>query len=147
MAQRESSEARLTLGTVDHDWRFREISPDAAEWLGWSPEEYRGTPLQSVVHPDDAPLLLLALGRSSVERRGVATGLRVRSSDGSWTPVRCEVSPLCRHNPPRFAVAMWSRPVARRGVLRAARGAPGGPPLAHRPRGRGGRHRRRSGDH
>src|SRR5437870_6517000 len=93
-------------------------------------DDVEGLPLQSVVHPDDAPLLLLALGRSSVERRGVATGLRVRSRDGAWTPVRCEVSPLCEHNPPRFAVAMWSRPVARRGVLRAARGAPGGPPLA-----------------
>jgi PAS domain S-box-containing protein len=116
--------ARLTLGTVDHDWRFAEISPDAAEWLGWSPEEYRGTPLQSVVHPDDAPLLLLALGRSSVERRGVATGLRVRCSDGSWTPVCCEVSPLCRHNPPRFAIAMWSldlRPDEESSDQRAAR--------------------------
>ena len=71
-------------------------------------DDVEGPPLQSVVHPDDAPLLLLALGRSSVERRGVATGLRVRSRDGAWTPVRCEVSPLCEHNPPRFAVAMWS---------------------------------------
>ena len=27
--------------------------------------------------------------------------------DAVWVPVRCEVSPLCDHNPPRFAVAMW----------------------------------------
>jgi DNA-binding CsgD family transcriptional regulator len=119
---------RLVLGAVDHEWRFNELSPDATTWFGWNLEAYRGTALQSVVHPDDAPLLLLALGRSGVDRRSVATMVRVRSespsppvgpSEGSaegseegsadavWVPVRCEVSPLCDHNPPRFAVAMW----------------------------------------
>jgi DNA-binding CsgD family transcriptional regulator len=115
---------RLVLGAVDHQWRLSEISPDATTWFGWDPEEYRGTALQSVVHPDDAPLLLLALGRSGVDRRGIATIVRVRaepspslegslegspqaSEDGAWVPVRCEVSPLCNHNPPRFALAMW----------------------------------------
>jgi DNA-binding CsgD family transcriptional regulator len=121
---------------VDHDWRFSDISPDATTWFGWNLEHYRGSALQSVVHPDDAPLLLLALGRSGVDRRGVATMVRVRcdamstlegssdnysedspgvSSGGCedsspqpvWVPVRCEVSPLCDHNPARFAVAMW----------------------------------------
>jgi DNA-binding CsgD family transcriptional regulator/PAS domain-containing protein len=128
--------SRLVLGAVDHDWRFSEISPDATTWFGWSLDECRGTALQSVVHPDDAPLLLLALGRAGVDRRGVATMVRVRchamstlesSSDDSsedslevssgsceerslhpvWVPVRCDVSPLCDHNPARFAVAMW----------------------------------------
>jgi len=112
---------RLVLGALDHEWRFSEISPDATAWFGWNPAEYRGTALQSVVHPEDAPLLLLALGRAGVDRRGVATVLRVRSEpapssngssegssgDAEWVPVRCEVSPLCDHNPPRFAVAMW----------------------------------------
>jgi DNA-binding CsgD family transcriptional regulator len=112
---------RLVLGALDHEWRLSEISPDATKWFGWNPAEYRGTALQSVVHPEDAPLLLLALGRSGVDRRGVATVVRVHSelapsSNGSseassnhteWVPVRCEVSPLCDHNPPRFAVAMW----------------------------------------
>src|SRR2546422_2629588 len=115
---------RLVLGALDHEWRFSEISPDATAWFGWNPAEYRGTALQSVVHPEDAPLLLLALGRSGVDRRGVATVVRVRSEsapssngssngsgaspgNGVWVPVRCDVSPLCDHNPPRFAVAMW----------------------------------------
>jgi PAS domain S-box-containing protein len=101
--------ARIMLGTVDHDWRFSEVHPAATARFGWSPEEYLGAALQSVVHPDDAPLLLLALGRSTVERGGVAIGLRVRSGEGVWLPVRCEAIPLCDHNPPRFAVAMWSR--------------------------------------
>jgi DNA-binding CsgD family transcriptional regulator len=128
--------SRLVLGAVDHDWRFSDISPDATTWFGWNVEHYRGTALQSVVHPDDAPLLLLALGRAAVDRRGVAAMVRVRcdalstlegssdnySEDSSgvssggcegsspqpvWVPVRCEVSPLCDHNPARFAVAMW----------------------------------------
>jgi DNA-binding CsgD family transcriptional regulator len=111
---------RLVLGAVDHEWRFSEISPDVATWLGWKPEQYRGRPLQSLVHPDDAPLLLLALGRSGVDRRGAAAVVRMRSEgpsifEGSedrspppvWVPVRCEVSPLCDHIPARFAVAMW----------------------------------------
>jgi len=101
--------SRITLGTLDHDWRFSEVSPAATARFGWEPAAYLGTALQSVVHPDDAPLLLLALGRSTVERRGVAVGLRARSYDGVWLPVRCEAIPLCDHNPPRFAVAMWSR--------------------------------------
>ena len=116
---------RPVLGELDHEWRFSGISPDARACFGWNPAEYRGTALQSVVHPEDAPLLLLALGRSGVDRRGVATVVRVRSESapssngsseapsaasspgGAWVPVRCEVSPLCDHNPPRFAVAMW----------------------------------------
>jgi DNA-binding CsgD family transcriptional regulator len=127
---------RLVLGAVDHDWRLSEMSPDATTLFGWNLEECRGTALQSMVHPDDAPLLLLALGRAGVDRRGVAAIVRVRceamstlegSSDDSsedssevssggcegssphpvWLPVRCEVSPLCDHNPARFAVAMW----------------------------------------
>jgi PAS domain S-box-containing protein len=105
--------SRITLGTLDHDWRFSEVSPAATARFGWEPDAYLGTALQSVVHPDDAPLLLLALGRSTVERRGVAVGLRVRSYDGVWLPVRCEAIPLCDHNPPRFAVAMWSRDAER----------------------------------
>src|SRR5947207_14697698 len=97
---------RLVLGALDHEWRFSEISPDATAWFGWNPAEYRGTALQSVVHSEDAPLLLLALGRSGVDRRGVATVVRVRSEsapspggfsngsaeessgNGVWVPVR-----------------------------------------------------------
>ena len=100
--------SRLAVGTVDHSWRLSEISLDAAAWLSLDPEECRGMTLWAIVHPDDAPLLLLAAGRSGIDRRGVAMGMRVRRQDGEWTPVRCEVSPLCGHNPPSFALAMWA---------------------------------------
>jgi PAS domain S-box-containing protein len=96
------------VGTVDNTWRLAEISLDAAAWFGLRPEECRGRALRKLVHPDDAALLLLATRRSTVHGRGVAVGIRVRRHDGEWTPVRCEISPLCGHNPPRFALAMWA---------------------------------------
>jgi PAS domain S-box-containing protein len=99
--------ARVALGTIDHDWRFTDIGPDAQEMFGWSLEQFRGTSLKAVVHPDDVPHLLLGLGRGTAERRGVLTRLRVRGHD-HWVPVRCKVTPYCTHNPPRFAFAMWA---------------------------------------
>ena len=101
---------QVAFGAVDHDWRFTEMSADAAELLDWDLQDSRGTPLQALVNPDDVSLLLLTLGRSSAERRASATRVRVRGRDGSWTQVRLAVSPLCEHNPPRFAVAFWWLP-------------------------------------
>jgi PAS domain S-box-containing protein len=110
----------LILGEIDHDWKFSEVSADAIELLGWDREAYRGLPLQSTVHPDDAPALLEALARSSADRRGTVTTLRVRGCDGGWMRLRCAVSPLCDHDRPRFAVAAWSSPTE---VLRDAAAA------------------------
>ena len=103
---------RVVLGSLDHDWRFSEVSPDAADLLGWDLPDYRGSSFQRAVHPDDVALLLLTLARSGAERRAVATRLRVRGRDGEWTPVRCAVSPLCDHIPARFGFGLWllSRP-------------------------------------
>jgi DNA-binding CsgD family transcriptional regulator len=98
---------RVAFGSLDHEWRLSEISPDAAELLGWDLRDYRGTPLQRAVHPHDVPLLLLTFGRSGADRRAVATRLRVRGPQGEWTPVRCVLSPLCDHNPARFGLALW----------------------------------------
>jgi PAS domain S-box-containing protein len=96
----------VVFGAVDHDWRFSEMSTDAADLLGWDPGDVRGTQLQALVHPNDVSLLLLALGRSGADRRAAATRLRVRGPDGGWTPIRLVVSPLCEHSPSRFAVAL-----------------------------------------
>jgi PAS domain S-box-containing protein len=98
---------RVAFGTLDHEWRFSEISPDAAELLGWDLDDARGSLMQGAVHPDDASLLLLTLARSGAERRAVATRLRVQRPDGQWTPVRCVLSPLCDHNPARFGFGLW----------------------------------------
>ncbi|MEY2590749.1 MAG: hypothetical protein QOJ67_2733 [Acidimicrobiaceae bacterium] len=98
---------RVAFGSLDHDWRFVEISPDAASLLGWDLDDYRGAPVQRAVHPDDVALLLLTLGRSGQEHSAIATRLRVRGPDGGWTPVRCAVSPLCDHDPARFGFGLW----------------------------------------
>jgi PAS domain S-box-containing protein len=98
---------QVAFGTLDHGWRFTEISPDAAELLGWDLDDARGSRMQGAVHPDDASLLLLTFARSSAERRAVATRLRVQRPDGQWTPVRCVLSPLCDHNPARFGFGLW----------------------------------------
>lgn len=97
------------LCTLDHDARFTDISRDIGDLLGWDVADYRGTPMQAAVHPDDAAVLLLAFARISAERRGTAVDLRIRSHDGKWEPVRCSISPLCDHTPPRFGVAIWVR--------------------------------------
>jgi DNA-binding CsgD family transcriptional regulator/PAS domain-containing protein len=102
--------ARAILATLDHEWRFSAISPDATELLGWDRQAQVGKPFQALVHPQDAPMMLLALGRSSADGRGVATALRISGHDGDWMMVRCEVTPLCEHNPPRFALAVWNVP-------------------------------------
>jgi DNA-binding CsgD family transcriptional regulator/PAS domain-containing protein len=98
---------QVAFGAVDHDWRFSEMSADAAALLDWNLDDCRGTPLQAVVHPEDLSLLLLTLGRSSAGRRASATHLRVRGLQDAWTPVRLAVSPLCEHSPCRFALALW----------------------------------------
>ena len=98
---------QVAFGALDHEWRFSEISPDAAELLGWDLDDARGSLMQGAVHPDDASLLLLTLARSSAERRAVATCLRMQRPDGQWTPVRCVLSPLCDHNPARFGFGLW----------------------------------------
>jgi DNA-binding CsgD family transcriptional regulator len=106
---------QVAFGAVDHDWRFTEMSADAAELLDWDFHDSRGTALQALVHPDDVSSLLLALGRSSAERRAAATRARVRGRGGDWTEVRLVVSPLCDHNPPRLAVAFWWPPPGENG--------------------------------
>jgi DNA-binding CsgD family transcriptional regulator/PAS domain-containing protein len=101
---------RVAFGVVDHDWRFIEMSADAADLFDWDVRGGRGTPLQAIVHPDDVAVLLLTLGRSGADRRAAATRLRVRATGGGWAAVRLAVSPLCDHNPSRFAVALWFLP-------------------------------------
>ncbi len=98
------------LGTVDHDWRWRDVSSDGAPRLGWDAETLNGVSLLGTVHRDDVPQLLLALARGSVEQHGAVTRVRMQARDGTWVPLHCEVSPLCRHVPPRFALSL--RPLA-----------------------------------
>jgi DNA-binding CsgD family transcriptional regulator len=103
----EVDATRLALCVVDDGGRLSEISEDAKELLGWD-GHHRGTSLHESVHPDDAPLLQLAMGRSAVDRRATSIALRLLGGSGQWTPVRCDVSPLTHHKPPRYAMALRS---------------------------------------
>jgi len=103
----EQDTGQSALCVVGHDGRVWETSANAHELLGWDPNR-RGTSLHESVHPEDAPLLMLALGRSAADRRTVTVRLRLGEQTGSWTPVRCDVSPLGESNPPRYAVVIRS---------------------------------------
>jgi DNA-binding CsgD family transcriptional regulator/PAS domain-containing protein len=93
--------------TLDHDGRFAEISRDAALLVGWDVRAYRGTLMQAAVHPDDTPLLLVAFRRGAAQRRRTAIDLRIRTQWGNWQHVRCDLSPICDHSLPRFAISIW----------------------------------------
>jgi response regulator RpfG family c-di-GMP phosphodiesterase/DNA-binding CsgD family transcriptional regulator len=93
------------FGSVDHDWRWQEMSTNAAQLFDWEPEQLSGTPLLGIVHRDDVPQLLLALGRSSADRGTALARVRVRGRENHWTIVHCAVSPLCNHVPPRLALS------------------------------------------
>ena len=98
---------RLALLAVDHDWKIDELSTDLSELVGHAAASLRGRPVQSLVHPADVPLLLLALGRASADGRSAPARLRLVAADGSSIAARLEVSPLCGHQPPRYAMALW----------------------------------------
>jgi diguanylate cyclase (GGDEF)-like protein/PAS domain S-box-containing protein len=61
------------------------LSPSARQILGWEPDEVLGSPVSSLVHPDDRGGVMLALARVVVEAGSSRTvECRVRHSDGSW---------------------------------------------------------------
>jgi PAS domain S-box-containing protein len=103
----EPETTQSALCVVDQNGQLAEASVDVDEVLGWDPD-HRGTSLQEAVHPDDAPLLVLAMARSVAERRTVTVSLRRHGRNGRSIPIRCEVSPLRDHNPPRYAVVIRS---------------------------------------
>lgn len=97
------------LCLVDEAGRLSGIGAGAAELLGWDGSR-RGTSLLDAVHPDDAPRLVLALGRSAAARRAAVLRLRMHGRTRDWLQVRCEVSALKDHEPPRFVVALRLSP-------------------------------------
>jgi DNA-binding CsgD family transcriptional regulator len=94
------------LATLDHDWRFDAVSPDAETALGLTPAALVGNSLLAEVHPNDVAEALAALSRS-LEEGPTTTTTRLRVGDG-WRTVGLVVGPLCRHQPARSA--LWIRP-------------------------------------
>lgn len=96
------------LCVVDAQGRLSEIGA-GADMLGWGPSQ-RWTPVQDAVHPADAPRLMVALSLSAADRRAAILDLRMRRPGGEWIRVRCQVSPLAGHEPPRYALALRLSP-------------------------------------
>jgi DNA-binding CsgD family transcriptional regulator len=94
---------RSVFGTLSLDFRFIEVSADAADVLGWD-RELLGASLSEAVHPADVADFLLVVARSAAERRAASARLRVRGA-GGWIVVRCTVIPL-EDRVDRFAVGL-----------------------------------------
>lgn len=96
----------VVLGALDHDWRFSDLSVQAADRLGWPSGEEGRARVQEIVHPSDVPTLLALLGRAAVGKDATTIYARVRGADQDWLPACISVSALCTHTPPRFGIAI-----------------------------------------
>jgi DNA-binding CsgD family transcriptional regulator len=96
----------VVLGALDHDWRFSDLSVQAAGMLGWPPGEEGRARVQEIVHPGDVPALLTLLGRAATGKDATTVYARVRSAGEEWLPASISVSPLCTHASPRFGIAI-----------------------------------------
>jgi PAS domain S-box-containing protein len=107
-AEREQAyrdDSHQLLCVVDHEGRVVDMGAGARELLGRDAAR-RGTSLREAVHPEDEPSLLRALRESGANREPVVLALRMRSADGHWTRVRCQLSPFTDHDPPRYVMAI-----------------------------------------
>nr|WP_249778152.1 ATP-binding protein [Phenylobacterium glaciei] len=77
------------------------LSPAAQEVLGYRPEELIGVARTSLVHPDDHPSALEAVGRMLADpsRREVITS-RVQHKDGRWIWLQTHAKLVCEHGVP-----------------------------------------------
>lgn len=97
--------ARQLLCVVDASSRVSAFGTGARELLGWKTARL-GSPLQDVVHPQDAPRLMLTLSHSASDGQEHVLDLRMRGSNGSWVPARCQLSPLEGQEQARYAIAI-----------------------------------------
>lgn len=102
-AYRDDSHQLLCV--VDHEGRVVDMGAGARELLGRDATR-RGISLRDLVHPEDEPSLIRALRESGANRRPILLALRMRSADGLWMRVRCQLSPFTDHDPPRYVMAI-----------------------------------------
>lgn len=96
----------VVLGTLDHDWRFYDLSVQAVDKLGWPSGQEGRARVQEIVHPDDVPVLLALLGRAAIGKDATTIHARVKGPDEEWLPAWISVSALCTHATPRFGIAI-----------------------------------------
>jgi DNA-binding CsgD family transcriptional regulator/PAS domain-containing protein len=92
---------------VDGEGTVQELTAEGVASLDWGHADAIGSRLHAVVHTDDVAGLEFALARSDAEGQSIATALRLRGSDGSWSTVRAQLSRLSGPPSPRFAVTLF----------------------------------------
>ena len=66
------------------DGTFRYVSPASRAILGWEPEEIVGRKLGTILHPDDAAMVVSELGRTPASPRPVTMTFRLLRKDGTY---------------------------------------------------------------
>jgi DNA-binding CsgD family transcriptional regulator/PAS domain-containing protein len=82
---------RTILGTLDRQWRFRDLATRSASLLGWPQGRDGAAGLHEVVHPADAAALATMLDPTAVELGPITADLRLRGREG-WLDARITVS-------------------------------------------------------
>jgi len=72
------------IGSVDSDWRIKQVSADVESVLGYTADDIKGQAFLGAVHPGDLGDLLIGLGHADSSRETVVVRLRVRGADGGW---------------------------------------------------------------
>jgi DNA-binding CsgD family transcriptional regulator len=83
----------MILGTLDHDWRFQDLSTRSASLLGWPPG--RGASrLHEIVHPADEAALARVADETAINLGPTTAELRLRGRHADWLDARITVSRL-----------------------------------------------------
>jgi PAS domain S-box-containing protein len=95
----------VVLGTVDDGWRIDRVSADVQKLLGYQAREIIGRSLATLVHVDDLPSLLMALGQALQGSGGASTRLQFRTAAGGWQLRRALITPLAGPSTQGFGFA------------------------------------------
>ena len=98
---------------LDAHLRVTYASEAITDLLGLDPDAVLGRPVETAVHPDDAPTLLGALhGPPSPHNELAVRTARVRHADGRWRLIQATVRDL-RSDPEAGALVLFCRDVTR----------------------------------
>jgi DNA-binding CsgD family transcriptional regulator len=91
------------VGVVGDSWLLRQISTTVTNLLGYCAEDVIGASILGFVHPEDVPVLLMALGAAAREPLMSRTHLRLLSATGEWNLCTVHITPLAAAELPAFA--------------------------------------------
>jgi diguanylate cyclase (GGDEF)-like protein/PAS domain S-box-containing protein len=74
----------------------RYVSPGVERRLSYPPQELLGRSILDVLHPEDLPRVVEALGAFASETGSVRLAARIRAADGTWLPTESTISRYSR---------------------------------------------------